>query len=65
MTMQQHKRNTHSGSHANVAVNRAWKRAKVYIGPNRAARRAEMRLDAAVADSAALTFEPPATVRPS
>ena len=42
---QVHKANQHSGSHANVAVNRAWKRAKVYTGPNRAQRRTEMRAD--------------------
>jgi hypothetical protein len=59
MTMQQHKAQRHSGSHANVAVNRAHKRAKVCAGPNRAQRREEMRLDAAVVDSAALTFEAP------
>lgn len=42
--MQMHKAQRHSGSHANLAVNRAHKRAKLYTGPNRA----ERRLDADV-----------------
>lgn len=37
--MQVHKRNQHSGSHANLAVNRAHKRRRIFIGPNRAERR--------------------------
>lgn len=36
---QQHKAQTHSGSHANLAVNRAHKRRKIYTGPNRFERR--------------------------
>lgn len=39
--MQMHKRNTHSKGASNLAVNRAHKRAKIYTGPNRAARRLE------------------------
>lgn len=50
---QAHKSQRHSGSHANVAVNRAHKRAKIYTGPNRAQRREEMRLDTLIPDSAA------------
>lgn len=60
--MQQHKRNRHSGSHANVAVNRAHKRAAIYMGPNRAARRLDGRVgrevQAAIDVQAALLVQP-------
>lgn len=58
--MQQHKRNTHSGSAANVAVNRAWKRAKVYTGPNRAERREPLRFAHAEAALIKAAQAPPA-----
>lgn len=48
--MQMHKAQTHSGSHANVAANRAHKRKAIYAGPNRAARRRELALDRAAAE---------------
>lgn len=39
---QQHKAQTHSGSHANVGMNRAWKRRLILIGPNRFERREDL-----------------------
>jgi len=71
--MQRHKAQTHSGSHANLAVNRAHKRlalkrqARVTINdnPNRAARRAPLRAAALAAKIAAQSPEAIVNAPPS
>lgn len=63
--MQRHKAQTHSGSHANLAVNRAHKRlalkrqARVTISGNRAFRRAPLR---AAALQAKITAQSPEAI---